>query len=133
MADDNKQPVNTNTNDDLNIDFDIVLDQNEEIDNPKENSKPISQDTKQSDIDLNFDLSPEPESPKQEILTEELFPIQNNPQVIVTPEIKIENTKIPEQLNINKDEISKPIENKYNPDLNSANETIQQLQEAKNQ
>ena len=124
MADDNKQAINPNTNDDLNIDFDIVLDQSEDFNQAKEDSKPNIQ---KSDSDLNFNLNPEPQINKQEIEV----PIQETQQATIIPEVKIEENPIVQEIETINTET--PAEPGYNPDLKSINETIQQLQEAKQQ
>lgn len=128
MADDTKQPINQNTNDDLNIDFDIILDQSEESNKNKEDSKPTIQ---RSDSDLNFDLNPELQVKEQVIIKELTSPIQETQEIIAMPEVKIEEKETVQEIQSNNTEILQT--SSYNPDLQSVNETIEQLQEAKEQ
>lgn len=131
MSDDNKKPINPNTDDDLNLDFDIILDQNEELNKSKEESKLNSEQNQQKDLDLDFDINPSSQENTQ----------QSTEKEVITPEIKTEelistvnqtdNNSI-EQIQDN--EKTKQLDNtEYNPSLKASNETIQQLQEAKEQ
>ena len=131
MSDDNKKPINPNTDDDLNLDFDIILDQNEELNKSKEESKLNSEQNQQNDLDLDFDINPSSQENTQ----------QSTEKEVITPEIKTEepistvnhtdNNSI-EQIQDN--EKAKQLDNtEYNPSLKASNETIQQLQEAKEQ
>jgi|GEM_PF-5256374 len=142
MSDDNKQTVDTNTNDDLNINFDIILDKNEQSPKVEEDLKIDIENKSQINSDLNFDLTPSPQ------IEEEISNKQDNnivedkePETTVMPEIisekietiAIDNTEKIETKKETDNQIIENTENSYNPDLNAANQTIQQLQEAKQQ
>jgi len=134
--------VDTNTNDDLNINFDIILDKNEQSPKVEEDLKIDIENKSQINSDLNFDLTPSPQ------IEEEISNKQDNnivedkePETTVMPEIisekietiAIDNTEKIETKKETDNQIIENTENSYNPDLNAANQTIQQLQEAKQQ
>lgn len=131
MADDSKQAINPNTNDDLNIDFDIILEQNQEPEKSKEDLNINIETIQKSGSDLNFDLNPEPQLKQQEVIKEIEVPMQEIQEKIAIPEAKIEKNETAQEIEKTDTEILQT--SSYNPDLKSVNETIQQLQEVKQQ
>ncbi len=130
MADDSKQTINPNTNDDLNIDFDIILDQNQEPDKSKEDLNINIETIQKSESDLNFDLNPEAQIKQQEVIKEIEVPIEIEEKIAI-PKAEIEENETVQEIEKTDTEILQT--SSYNPDLNSVNQTIQQLQEVKQQ
>ncbi len=172
MSDDTKQQSKTNTDNDLNLDFDIMLDPNEETSKPKEETNQIQKLNQESGSDLNFDIDtpPEPNKPKElipEVVeiqkeipasqigeqelpqeTSQILPQQTSIEATEVKEVKEEKPvietpteQIPptQQTEIKENEPSQSeketiqASTNYNPDISAAHETIQQLQEAREQ
>lgn len=150
MSDENRPPIGWNTDDD-NINFDISLDQNAALE--QDNLNLFDEPKPKSDFEPNFDININPDDKpiqanKQTNTQEDSTKIFNtqeksldtNPiqQDIATNTDKIQDINIPSQIEM-PNQINWGWDNliqtdkDYNPDLKSVDDTIQQLQEAKEQ
>ena len=138
MSDDNKQPINPNTDNNLNLDFDINLKPIEEPKSTKietnldlQTNSNIPTDKTNLDFDINLTAKPKEQdiAPQSRVSAPE---IQQPIQEVIAPVTDIQ-TPIPA--------VEQPIDNiildqtkvEYNADLKAVNDTIQQLQEAREQ